>query len=70
MMLKDLRLAQEAAKAAGAKTQLGAAAARIYSAYAEGGEAASDFSGLTRVVPSQTARGLPGSPTPTCMARF
>ena len=32
MMLKDLKLAQDAAKAAGAKTQLGADAARIYSA--------------------------------------
>ena len=32
MMLKDLKLAQEAAKAAGAKTALGADAARIYSA--------------------------------------
>jgi 3-hydroxyisobutyrate dehydrogenase len=48
MMLKDLRLAQAAAKSAGAKTQLGADAERIYSAYAESGEAGRDFSGIIR----------------------
>src|ERR1044071_5046776 len=46
MMLKDLRLAQDAAKAAGAHTPLGADAAKIYAAYAEGGEAGRDFSGV------------------------
>ncbi len=46
MMLKDLRLAQDAAKAAGAKTELGANAERIYSAYAGSGEADRDFSGV------------------------
>lgn len=50
MMLKDLKLAQEAAKAAGAKTQLGANAERIYSAYVESGEAGRDFSGIIRFV--------------------
>jgi len=50
MMLKDLRLAQEAAKAAGAKTQLGADAERIYSAYADSGEAGRDFSGIIHFV--------------------
>ena len=50
MMLKDLKLAQEAAKAAGAKTQLGADAERIYSAYVESGEAGRDFSGVIRFV--------------------
>ena len=50
MMLKDLKLAQDAAKAAGAKTQLGADAARIYSAYVESGEAGRDFSGIIRFV--------------------
>ena len=50
MMLKDLKLAQEAAKAAGAKTQLGADAERIYSAYVESGEAGRDFSGIIRFV--------------------
>jgi 3-hydroxyisobutyrate dehydrogenase len=50
MMLKDLRLAQGAAKAAGAKTELGADAERIYSAYAESGEAERDFSGIIRFI--------------------
>ncbi|MDO8874623.1 MAG: 3-hydroxyisobutyrate dehydrogenase [Pseudolabrys sp.] len=50
MMLKDLRLAQDAAKAAGAKTELGADAARIYSAYADSGEAERDFSGIIRFI--------------------
>ena len=50
MMLKDLRLSQEAAKAAGAKTLLGADAARIYSAYVESGEAGKDFSGIIQFV--------------------
>jgi len=48
MMLKDLRLAQDAAKTAGAHTPLGADAAKVYAAYAEGGEAGRDFSGIIR----------------------
>ena len=50
MMLKDLQLAQDAAKAAGAKTELGAGAAKLYSRYAESGEAGRDFSGIIRMV--------------------
>jgi 3-hydroxyisobutyrate dehydrogenase len=50
MMLKDLKLAQEAARASGARTPLGADAERIYSAYAESGEAGKDFSGIIRYV--------------------
>lgn len=50
MMLKDLRLAQDAAKTAGAKTELGADAERIYSAYASSGEAERDFSGIIRFI--------------------
>jgi 3-hydroxyisobutyrate dehydrogenase len=50
MMLKDLKLSQAAAKTSGAKTQLGADAARIYSAYVESGEAGKDFSGIIRFV--------------------
>ena len=45
MMLKDLKLAQEAAKAAGATTY-GAQAAALYGHYADSGEAARDFSGI------------------------
>jgi 3-hydroxyisobutyrate dehydrogenase len=50
MMLKDLRLAQDAAKAVAATTKLGADAARIYAAYVDGGEAERDFSGIIRFI--------------------
>jgi 3-hydroxyisobutyrate dehydrogenase len=50
MMLKDLKLAQEAAKAAGARTRLGADAEKIYADYAASGEAGRDFSGIYRFV--------------------
>ncbi len=50
MMLKDLRLAQEAAKASGAQTPLGANAERIYSSYSSSGEGARDFSGIIRFI--------------------
>jgi 3-hydroxyisobutyrate dehydrogenase len=46
MMLKDLRLAHDAAKAAQARTPLGAGAAAIYAAYVDSGEGAQDFSGV------------------------
>ena len=46
MMLKDLRLAQEAAGAANATTPLGAQAAALYALYAAHGEAGRDFSGI------------------------
>jgi 3-hydroxyisobutyrate dehydrogenase len=48
MMLKDLKLAQEAAKAAGATTPMGAEAAALYGRYADSGEAARDFSGIVQ----------------------
>lgn len=50
MMLKDLKLAQEAAKASGVKTELGANAEKIYARYVESGEAARDFSGIVRFI--------------------
>jgi 3-hydroxyisobutyrate dehydrogenase len=50
MMLKDLKLSQDAAKATGTNTQLGANAARIYTQYVESGEAARDFSGVIQFV--------------------
>ncbi|HEY0439687.1 MAG TPA: 3-hydroxyisobutyrate dehydrogenase [Xanthobacteraceae bacterium] len=46
MMLKDLKLAQDAAQSAGATTPLGAEAAEIYESYAAQGEGARDFSGI------------------------
>ena len=46
LMLKDLKLAQEAAQAAGAVTPLGAEAAQLYALYAAMGNADRDFSGI------------------------
>ena len=50
MMLKDLKLAQDAARAGGATTRLGAEAAAIYDRYVGSGNAAKDFSGIIRFV--------------------
>lgn len=47
-MLKDLRLAQQAAGSAGAATPLGAAAANLYQLYVDDGGGPSDFSGIMR----------------------
>jgi 3-hydroxyisobutyrate dehydrogenase len=46
LMLKDLRLSQEAAKASGAATPLGAHAEAIYSAFDQAGHGGVDFSGI------------------------
>ena len=50
MMLKDLKLSQEAAQASGAATRLGAEAAAIYDRYVGSGNAGKDFSGIIRFV--------------------
>mgnify|MGYP003704029939 CR=1 FL=1 len=50
MMLKDLKLAQDAAQSAGAKTRLGKSAAEVYSEYVASGEAGKDFSGIIQHV--------------------
>jgi 3-hydroxyisobutyrate dehydrogenase len=50
MMLKDLKLAREAAHAGGARTPLGAEAAAIYDRYVGGGNAEKDFSGIIRFI--------------------
>lgn len=50
MMLRDLKLSQDAAKSTGAHTQLGAHAAQMYSRYVETGGAERDFSGIIRLV--------------------
>ena len=50
MMLKDLRLAQEAAQAAGAGTPMSAEAAAIYERYCGQGESGRDFSGIIRLL--------------------
>ncbi|MDQ3558140.1 MAG: 3-hydroxyisobutyrate dehydrogenase [Pseudomonadota bacterium] len=46
LMLKDLRLAQEAALASGANTPLGAEAAQIYALFSALGHGGKDFSGI------------------------
>lgn len=50
MMLKDLRLAQEAASAAGAATPMGAEAAALYALHCNAGHAGEDFSGIIRFI--------------------
>jgi 3-hydroxyisobutyrate dehydrogenase len=46
MMLKDLKLAQDAARSASAPTPLGAAAAELYARFAGHGQGGKDFSGI------------------------
>ncbi len=50
LMLKDLKLAQEAASAAGASTPLGAAAAQLYALFAASGHGGTDFSGIIEML--------------------
>ncbi len=52
LMLKDLKLSQEAAKAAGAATPLGGHAETLYEAYEKSGHAHVDFSGIIHHVRS------------------
>lgn len=53
LMLKDLKLAQEAASGAGARTPMGARAAELYQAFADAGHAGLDFSGIIRMLAEQ-----------------
>jgi 3-hydroxyisobutyrate dehydrogenase len=46
LMLKDLKLSQEAAASAGAVTPMGAQAAQLYGLFAAAGHAGEDFSGI------------------------
>ncbi|MBO6716468.1 MAG: 3-hydroxyisobutyrate dehydrogenase [Rhizobiaceae bacterium] len=46
LMLKDLRLAQEAAQSSGAITPLGAEAAQLYALFESAGNGGKDFSGI------------------------
>ncbi|MEA2782542.1 MAG: 3-hydroxyisobutyrate dehydrogenase [Rhodospirillaceae bacterium] len=50
MMLKDLRLAEEAAAQSGTTVPLGAAATALYTRFAEAGNANLDFSGIIRML--------------------
>ncbi|HEY5209534.1 MAG TPA: 3-hydroxyisobutyrate dehydrogenase [Stellaceae bacterium] len=50
MMLKDLRLSQDAAAGAHAATALGAHAAQLYETFAASGEGERDFSGIIEMI--------------------
>jgi 3-hydroxyisobutyrate dehydrogenase len=54
LMLKDLRLAQEAAQGAGAVTPLGAEATQLYALFNAMGEGGSDFSGIINFLRGKT----------------
>jgi 3-hydroxyisobutyrate dehydrogenase len=56
LMLKDLRLSQEAAKAAGAVTPLGAHAESIYDASEKSGHGGVDFSGIIHQIRHLTGK--------------
>jgi 3-hydroxyisobutyrate dehydrogenase len=56
MMLKDLRLAQQAAGAAAAPTPLGAAAAALYQLFVDGGTGGLDFSAIYRFIDKSDAK--------------
>jgi 3-hydroxyisobutyrate dehydrogenase len=53
LMLKDLKLAQEAALASGASTPLGAEAAQLYGLFANAGHDGDDFSGIINFIRGQ-----------------
>ena len=57
LMLKDLKLAREAAESVKAKTAVGAHAAQIYEMFARQGHAESDFSGIINFVREQSKVG-------------
>jgi 3-hydroxyisobutyrate dehydrogenase len=50
LMLKDLKLAQEAAAGVGAVTPIGAQAAQLYALFAAAGHAGDDFSGIINFI--------------------
>jgi 3-hydroxyisobutyrate dehydrogenase len=54
MMLKDMKLAQQAANSAGAVTPLGAEAAALYGLFVAAGGAAYDFSAMMRWIKGET----------------
>jgi len=53
LMLKDLKLAQEAALASGASTPLGAEAAQLYALFNNAGHEGDDFSGIVNFIRGQ-----------------
>jgi 3-hydroxyisobutyrate dehydrogenase len=57
LMLKDLKLAREAAHSVGANTALGTHAAEIYEQFAKEGHSGDDFSGIINLVREGKRRG-------------
>jgi 3-hydroxyisobutyrate dehydrogenase len=57
LMLKDLKLAREAAHSVHAATMLGAQAAEIYQAFAAEGHSAADFSAIINLVRERSKEG-------------
>jgi len=56
LMLKDLKLAQEAAAGVGAATPLGAEAAQLYALYVAAGHGGDDFSGVIKFLRGISSR--------------
>lgn len=59
LMLKDLRLSQEAAQDAGAETALGRLARDLYAAFVDGGAAGIDFSGIIEAIRTRVPEQMP-----------
>ena len=57
LMLKDLKLAREAADGVNVENALGAHAAEIYAQFADAGHGAADFSGIINFVRERSKRG-------------
>jgi len=65
LMLKDLRLAMEAAQSVDAYTPMGAAAEELYTRFAEGlGGAGKDFSAIIKMIDDSWAAEGAGAPSP------
>jgi 3-hydroxyisobutyrate dehydrogenase len=56
LMLKDLKLAREAADAVHVKTAIGAHAAELYQRFAQAGHSGTDFSGIINFVREASKR--------------
>ncbi len=59
LMLKDLRLSQEAARQAGADTPLGRHAEALYATFTDAGGAGADFSGIIQAIRARAPESAP-----------
>lgn len=57
LMQKDLALAQEAARGAGATVPMGAAASQLFNLYVSQGHAGKDFSGIMQMIRGDAGKG-------------